>query len=148
MADARNGHPVGRALLVGLFSAPVAFGIGGLLTGVGPDAGRPLAAYAAVAALLGMGLAWWLVIERRRGSGGYRMLRAVQAGALGVLIAHPLTFLLPWLAGAGGVDGVAGILLLSAWSYLLVGWLTFPVGVVLGITGAWVLQRHEARRAA
>ena len=148
MAEARNGHPFGRALLVGLFSAPVAFGIGGLLTGVGPDAGRPLAAYAAVAALLGMGFAWWLVIERRRGSGGYRMLHAVQAGALGVLIAHPLTFLLPALAGAGGVDGLGGLLLLSAWSYLLVGWLTFPVGVVLGITGAWVLQRHEARRSA
>jgi ABC-type sulfate transport system permease subunit len=78
------------------------------------------------------------------------MLRAVQAGALGVLIAHPLTFLLPSMAGAGpgGIDGLAGVLLVSAWSYLLVGWLTFPVGVVLGITGAWVLQRHERRRSA
>lgn len=127
--------------------AGAAFGIAGLGCALVPLAGAKgegwsvVAAAAGVAAVLTGAAVWKLLAAGRRGRAG-----ALLAGALAGLLAHPLAWYLASLqlylrgvpsslgdAPMDPVQALGGSLVLSLGSWIAIGWLTLPAGMLVGL---------------
>lgn len=115
--------------------------------------------YSGTAAFLAPATVWWLLVEKKQ---LYSVLRGSVAGALGALTAHYLCWYLEiiyyninyWLLGGPGsslgeppidpLNGLWGALVFSLYSYLFVGWITIPVGSLIGGIYASVLKKKAA----
>ena len=106
--------------------------------------------FSGVAALVSGGILWLLVVPAHSHVGA---LRPFVVGAATGFLAHPfawyLLIIFNFLRGTPGslgeaplgpVDGLKGALVLSLWSWFLAGWLTIPVGGLVGL----VLRRVVA----
>jgi len=154
-ADRKTSSTLGMALACG--AAGLLIGLWVARQAIATDyAAFPL--YATLAALLAGGGLWWLLLAREN---RYRPLRGVLVGGLAGIVAHPLCWYLAilgqnacyWLwggcrssLGEPPVDPLNGLLAagaLALGSLLFFGWLTVPLGALLG--GLWAAW---ARRPA
>jgi hypothetical protein len=127
----------------------------------GDWAGFPI--FAALAGALTAGFFWWFLLARR---GRYHVRRGILAGMLAGFSGHWICWYLLimtrnvcyWTTGGclstlgeRPVDplyGLWGAVVLSAASLLLFGWLTIPLGALLGgLAAAW-LRRLASRSTA
>ena len=106
--------------------------------------------YATLAAVLAGGGLWWLLVARK---GRYGLVRGIAVGALAGIVAHPLCWYLAilgqnacyWLwdgcrsslnePPVDPLNGLWAAVLLALGSLLFFGWLTLPLGALLG--GLW-----------
>lgn len=104
---------------------------------------RLMVPFSGLAAFILGGLSSFTLLDDRS---RHPRLRGVLAGVLTGILSHPLAWYLfivfNFLRGARGslgeeplgpADGLLGALVLSAWSWLLAGWLTVSVGALAGI---------------
>jgi hypothetical protein len=147
-----------HALRFGLLCALVGLAVGGYAvhSAIG-DGWQRLPMCAALAAFLtGFGL-WYRLVERCGATGRRPGLRAglVTGGAAGALAHYPCWYLMIlsanldylWFGTTSSlgeppmnpVQGLAGAAVFGAWSVFLLGWVTIPVGALLG----WLMIRRS-----
>ncbi len=81
--------------------------------------------------LSGMGAWWWVAARAREVSGG----RGALAGALAGCVSHPLSWGLLFLlldTTDGAPVKAESVVVLSLMSLVVIGWLTVPLGALLG----------------
>lgn len=140
-----------RACLYGLSNAPVGVGIGLHVRFIAIGDYREFPYYAGVAAFVMPALLWFFLIERKR---KITALRAATIGVAGAILAHGFTWYLVfivanfdyWILGhqVGSlplppadpiVGSLLGAALYGAISLVAYGWLTLPLGALIGL--AW-----------
>lgn len=146
-----------RSLLMGAFYSPVGIVIGVFVwrTAVG-EGYQWFPVYAGVAAFLASCFFWWLFVERKKRS---QIRFGVIAGTMSGLLSHYVCWYLQiigsniqyWLfdsfkstLGEPPIDllnGLWGALSLSLWSWLFLGWITIPLGALIGGLFIWYLNR-------
>jgi hypothetical protein len=102
------------------------------------------------------GVFFWRVFSGRDGSISFP--RAGFAGAFVGAFSHPLAWYVAILAslltgakGYGSIrifgpgDGLWASLVFSAWSLLIIGWLTIPAGAMAGVALLWFYRRGSSR---
>ena len=140
------------SLLAGLFGL-----IGGTFVWWGAigDGYELFPAAAALAAFGATAFFWWLIVVRRN---NYTVKAGLLAGGLSGLVSHWLCWYLLiiganacyWLTGdclsslgdqpIDPLNGLWGALFFSLFSLLFVGWMTVPLGMVVG--AAWVWRKR------
>lgn len=150
-----------RAVLYGASNLPVGIGIGLHVRFVAIGDYREFPWYAGVAAFVVPALLWFFLIER---GGRFSTARGAAVGVAGAALAHVVTWYLMFLAAnvefwilgrqVGSlpippadpiVGSLAGAAIYGTVSLLAYGWLTMPLGALIG--GAWgmVLGRTTDR---
>lgn len=115
--------------------------------------------YATLAAALAGGGLWWLLVARRS---RYRLPRGAVVGGLAGIVAHPLCWYLAvlgqnacyWLWGGcrsslneppvDPLNGLWAAVLLALGSLFFFGWLTVPLGALVG--GLWAAWARPTTR--
>jgi len=142
---------------MGAFCAPVGVLVGALFTaGAGAGWGW-LPLFAGVSAFASGFFFWWLIVARRPPA---RVGSGIAAGIAAALVAHYGTFylfivrqnILYWVYGTASslgeppIDlwtGLAGAAPFALFSYLFIGWLTLPIGALIGGVYALRLGRSQ-----
>jgi hypothetical protein len=139
--------PLKRTLSFGILCAPVGIGVGVYIrmSSIGDYSEFPY--YSGAAAFIAPAIIWHLMIERKKKIG---IGRGASAGVLGAALAHFVCWYLSiltaeiqyWIIGrqVGSLpgppmnpfEGLVGAFTLSLFSFLFVGWLTLPLGGLLG----------------
>ena len=157
MTNMRFSVPIRRSLLMGAFCCPVGVVVGCILVRMANGDGWEMFPwYAGTAAFLAPATVWWFLVEKKQ---LYSVLRGSVAGALGAVTAHYLCWYLEiicyninfWLFADPGsslevppidpLNGFWGALVFSIYSYLFVGWITIPIGSLIGGIYASGLKR-------
>ena len=138
-----------KSSVMGLFCCPVGILCGLYVSSSATGEGYHLfPVYAGIAAFITASFFWWLIVVRRN---TYNMGAGAAVGALSGVVAHYMCWYVQiisanicyWILGGCRsslgeppidlLNGLWGALALSFWSLLFFGWVTSPIGALIGV---------------
>lgn len=150
-----------RSIVMGMLCCPVGLLVGYfIMRGAIGDGWQTFRYYSGAAAFVAPASLWWLLVEKNQ---AYGIVRGLLAGAVSALFSHYIAWYLQiivsnisyWLLIPTGRDslgeapidplnGLWGALVLSLWSWFLVGWVTIPIGAIIGGLYSWRSRKRAS----